>query len=907
MAETEKRNTIAVLAAEGLKGKRNSCGLVYLDGAGEPASVSLSSASISLDASTEFVFLFSETFSRDRSVLAKSVKAEIIDLKKLAAYFLPGPGLSNLASLPPAGRITGAVALLLNIIRSLGKNSLVADMVLKMVQVQENAVPEMKAIAAVVRAGRAIEFSQGTLSFFPQMPNNSESPESWEFPPVSLARPAGKSLKPARRRHSLSDRALSSLLETGYLREFLPAYVPRKGQGKYAAAVGDAFNAVGHYYLEAPTGIGKTLGYLVPSAAFLERNPTRRVIIATATKNLQKQVLEDWDALRKRYPDIRITSLKGKGNYICLSALASCRSIYLQETPEKALAWFHLLILAELAEGDLERIDPVVKKWLPALQKVIADCRADLHCSKTVCSRHNCPYRIQVSLAAQSNIIVTSHYKLLSMEEKLLNGCEAVFVDEAERFSESARSTLETVIDSLTVNNLLYRMCGSDKRRGFLKVLEDKKRMDGNTGSADLLRDAAAGMAEFRLRIGELVRKVESGQPNSWSMLGWHSAFRQNGLHQLTAAVQAPLKEAAAMLDIVIKESDKGSNSHRLNTYATQVVQLASKIEEFAQGFNTAAAAHSYRREGQAWEFVRTPIDAGSLLNEMVYSKVPAVVFTSASLFTGGTSRFQEKENGSSLAGVPVVSRKFDPVFDYVRSAVAIIDGSVPSYRYNADGRAAKDYRQGIVDAVRDYTVAAGGRTLVLFMSVLEMRHTFQFLKGEFTRKNILPIIQNGSSAHETELFRYTENSVLFGVDRFWAGVDFPGSTLSQVIIAKAPNPALSNPVIAHRRAWEDDFMEEIYPNYGAMKLRQGAGRLLRRDTDTGAVIILDSRYGVDNRLRLHIESIPMPLVKVASRLEGLRIAGNYISRRKSTSSFLRGQNKDLATFPLSIAMPPVG
>ena len=139
-----------------------------------------------------------------------------------------------------------------------------------------------------------------------------------------------------------------------------------------------------------------------------------------------------------------------------------------------------------------------------------------------------------------------------------------------------------------------------------------------------------------------------------------------------------------------------------------------------------------------------------------------------------------------------------------------------------------------------------------------ELINCYEKISPFFAEYDILALKQNGSSIEEIREFNNNEYSILFGVDRFWSGVNFPGSTLSQVIITKIPNPGLSDPLIAHHRRYDVTFMSKKYPIYGRLKLRQGFGRLLRSMTDKGGVVLLDSRY--ESRFYGHLSELPIPV-----------------------------------------------
>jgi len=280
--------------------------------------------------------------------------------------------------------------------------------------------------------------------------------------------------------------------------------------------------------------------------------------------------------------------------------------------------------------------------------------------------------------------------------------------------------------------------------------------------------------------------------------------------------------------------------------------ELADRMEDFAEDFRSKSAVDEFQGDESRWCLRKTPVYIQEFLKGNVYKNVPRMFFTSATLRINGTSDFIESELGSDDANITTTRECLASPFNLKSQVYCAVDTSIHPYDYYQ----ITAYRDSVKEAIADYVLSIDGRTLVLFMSHMELSYTYNQLEPRFIDAGILPIRQNGTSLDKIEEFRRVEESVLFGVDRFWAGVDFPGSTLSQVIIVKAPNPALSNPVITHRRLFEDDFMNSTYGHIGAMKIRQGFGRLIRKMDDRGAVIILDSRYQA--RFQDHLENLPV-------------------------------------------------
>ena len=223
--------------------------------------------------------------------------------------------------------------------------------------------------------------------------------------------------------------------------------------------------------------------------------------------------------------------------------------------------------------------------------------------------------------------------------------------------------------------------------------------------------------------------------------------------------------------------------------------------------------------------------------------------FTSATLFIDDRLDLFSDDLGISF-DTDKQERIASP-FDYLENVHGFVTTTLPAYSSGASRQQIIGWRREAAIALTRLAIALNGRTLALFTSTEEMRDIYEQVQPVLERYGIDPLLQNGSSLAEINAFRNTEHSVLFGVDRFWTGVDFPGRTLSQVIVVRLPNPNLSNPVIAHRRqVMGDAFWARYYRPTTKLKLRQGFGRLIRKETDTGLFVVLDQRLWSDQRMR---------------------------------------------------------
>jgi ATP-dependent DNA helicase DinG len=250
-------------------------------------------------------------------------------------------------------------------------------------------------------------------------------------------------------------------------------------------------------------------------------------------------------------------------------------------------------------------------------------------------------------------------------------------------------------------------------------------------------------------------------------------------------------------------------------------------------------------------------VDVSGLLQSEVYAKVRGVVFTSATLTVDGSFDFFKREHGLLQVGGDRIAEEVIPSpFAYDRNVLLGIPTHVPTFRYN-NPSGVLQWEVEVSKAIVAYSLAFNGRTLVLFTNTAAMGRCFDLCREGLEQFDITALLQEGTSLEQIEEFERNEYSVLFGVDRFWSGVDFPGPTLSQVIITKLPNPSLADPVLLHRRGYEESFWEGTYASLAKLRLRQGFGRLMRHERDVGAVVILDKRI-LESRFAPYLRNLPV-------------------------------------------------
>jgi len=675
----------------------------------------------------------------------------------------------------------------------------------------------------------------------PRVPSDDDFSESLKVPPPGT---------------------VTSFLTADYLRTRLPGYSPRRQQCQYAESVIDCFRDHTHNYLEAPTGTGKTLGYLSAAAHFLERNPGHRICVATATLNLQEQIVSrDWPVLAERFPGIRIALLKGKRNFLCLSALRRQFASIFHKTDipdpswDTRAAWVYLAIVAWRSHGDIETLPQDIRRWLPMLEDLLQDTRADANCVPGLCQLKACFHAVHVNRALRARLVVLNHFMIPYLPDAVLDNCAAMIIDEADRFPDNLRKALTVEIHSREMQRLLFRLDGGAKRQGFIQLIEPMLAAKGQ--NTDELRGLLKKIQEGLSRIQSNL--MEAGR-SPGGLIHTLPSFRGAGFLTLTQTLSGAFTEIANRFESLGSDDDSPLSEpfkSRCLEYASLFGATADRFHDLYAGFGTREFAHSYHLKNFDWSLNKTPIYIQNHLRQGLFSAVPSVIFTSATLAI--RQRFDFITRQLDLGTAPATRKEiiFPTPFSWNEVSACFVDTSLPPYRYHDPDQMA-DYRRAVVRAIVEYAAAFKGRSLVLLMSHEEMNHVYEKTASQLEKQNIRVLKQNGSSVEEIRTFRAVPNSVLLGVDRFWSGVDFPGETLSLVIIAKAPNPSLNDPLIAHRKKWEPGFMHEVYPVFGALRLRQGFGRLIRSRNDRGGMVILDSRYANPSWYPDHLAALPV-------------------------------------------------
>lgn len=692
----------------------------------------------------------------------------------------------------------------------------------------------------------------------------------------------------------------------GMLARHLKGYEQRDEQVRMAFCTAEAFNSNKVALIEAGTGTGKSLAYLIPSLLWAIRND-QKVVISTNTINLQEQLIKKDIPLLQRHAASAFNAclVKGRGNYLCLRKLNGVLdepSLFPDSATEELQAiasWSETTrsgCLSDLA------FHPSWEVW------------DDLRCEADQCGRSRCPefnrcffYKARRDAAA-AQLLVVNHALLLADialrrdsgydSTAILPPFSRLIIDEAHHLEEAATGALSVRISRGGLMKQLARLAPSGGRAGILSVLNTKigkelpEELDGLYQEISGLIEAMllpqthqlAGQVDQELdwltqqlgkellsgddqRGGELKRRIT---PEVRSTPFWHELelrLKRLGeqLQELVDGLGALDRAAAKLPDSVAQSvsgllTDAGGIGARLTATVQELAWFCNDDPESCRWLE----AKQTSRGSQATVCV-APLEVAETIKSAVFDPIPTVVMTSATLTVGGSFGYLRRRTGLDLLEPERLQElSLASPFDYAEQALIGIPRDLPD-------PTSYSFRQPLADAVlRAVSISQGG-AFVLFTSFDLLRQTHAALKPELERQG-LTVLRQGEGGGRHQLltrFRKEQHAVLFGTDSFWEGVDVKGDALRLVVIARLPFQVPTEPIQqarAERIASQggDPFREMSVPQ-AVLKLRQGFGRLIRSRTDRGAVLILDSRMVTKNYGSRFRKSLPQEAQLVAS------------------------------------------
>ena len=603
------------------------------------------------------------------------------------------------------------------------------------------------------------------------------------------------------------------------------AYEHRPQQIEMTVAVEKALGAKTHLIVEAGTGVGKSLAYLVPVILWA-REENCRAVISTYTKALQQQLVDkDLPFLKKVVGDFRYALCVGGENYLCLRRFDSLRmgDLYEQSEVQAMNRLFEWSTATRTGlRSDLD-VEPSPALWGKACRQ------ADLCFSKDCGFYKDCFYQKARAYEQQAQILVANHHLFfadMATGGNVLPYYKAVVFDEAHQVEEVATDYLGGEVTNFSVRYLLDSLLSQRTRKGLLT------RLTAQGAGTQLVREMVDGLRvisdNFFLNLHPLLHKEPAIRIR-----------RQNIVPDILSEPLTELKDALLELTVETHEEELEVKAFagRAQTLATAV---RVNLNQSAEGF-----VYWAERENMRYRLVASPIDVAETLREHLFGKVEVVVLTSATLSASGTFTIIK----SRLCLDAPVEVLLDSPFDFENQAMLYIASGL-------DDQQTAEYQEKFDEELVSVLAITKGRTLVLFTSYGQLRKSAETLRQEIPDLGLL--CQGEIPAYRLiEQFKSIPDAVLMGTASFWQGIDIPGDALQCVVIAKLPFAVPDDPIVeARMERLKNPFLEYQVPQ-ATLLFRQGFGRLIRTKTDKGAVAVLDSRIMTKNYGKWFLRSIP--------------------------------------------------
>jgi ATP-dependent DNA helicase DinG len=680
----------------------------------------------------------------------------------------------------------------------------------------------------------------------------------------------------------------------GTVGRMYPGYEARDEQARMAEAVLQAFCSDTHLAVEAGTGVGKSVAYLVPAAHLALANRVA-VGVATKTNTLMDQLLyRELPALAEHLGGgLRYVALKGYEHYLCLRKFQ--RVLQELDTAEEERLDATAMLLAWVAQSGWGDLDAVNLHWSPPLKRAVGATVAD--CTKKRCRFYPnlCYLHGQRRRAVHAHIVVTNHallFRDLGTDGGILPPIRHWVVDEAHAAEDEARDQLSTGASWTECKGALAAL-HTRGRGGTLDGLRTKVALAGGETMLPLLsriddmREVATEAATVADSFFDFVKDLGEARdtiydrssvrltPRVRETAAWGTAA---GVGRALAKRLARLVTLAGEVITLLEEAGDDFTDAR-SDLAGQMTGVASQLEGLTTVLDgeddrlVCSVTINRRRDVQEESLAAALLDVGEALAESFYPRVRSVVYTSATIAAGDDFSHFERSVGLDRLG-PGSHRtlRLASSYDFERQMTVFVPddiGEPGTPRYLGD----------LERLLHGVHVAMGGSVLTLFTNRREMEELYRRLVTPLERAGLRLVAQTSGTSRKrvADEFLADERVSLFATKSFWEGFDAKGDTLRCVVVTRLPFGQIADPLLEERKERDARWWEHYYLPEAILELKQAAGRLIRSATDTGCLVLADARLtGAKPYARRFLEALP---VQDVERLPAERVV-EEIARR---------------------------